>query len=107
MSPNTKQESSRYQMFAFVSCHSLWQVLVAWNEAGAYVSMDFDQLNKKIYKLLTRILLQMLEIIWEGDVQHFDRASELISHSGPDTGLRHTHSPPLCDEEPGFPITLK
>lgn len=46
------EESSRYQMFAFVSWDSRWQVLVAWNEAGAYVSVNFNQLNKKIYKLL-------------------------------------------------------
>ena len=43
----------------------------------------------------------MLETIWEGDVQYFDRVSALILHSGPDTGLRHIYLPPLCDEEPG------
>ncbi|KAH8743670.1 hypothetical protein F5883DRAFT_592145 [Diaporthe sp. PMI_573] len=50
------EESSRYQMFAFVSWDSRWQVLVAWNEAGAY----------------------RVEKIWEGDVVDLDRASELI-----------------------------
>ncbi|KAJ0100642.1 hypothetical protein J7T55_013220, partial [Diaporthe amygdali] len=72
------EESSRHQMFAFVSCDSLWQVLVAWNQAGACVSRNFEQLNNTSYRLLTGISLQMVETIWQGDVKHFDRATELI-----------------------------
>jgi hypothetical protein len=71
------EESGRYQMFAFVSSDSIWQVLVAWNEGGAYVSMEFKKLNKKIFKLLIEYL-QRTEKIWEGDVVVSDRASELI-----------------------------
>ena len=38
------EESSKCQMFAFVSCGSFWQVIVAWSQARLSVSIDFDQL---------------------------------------------------------------
>ncbi|GAM43803.1 hypothetical protein TCE0_060f18913 [Talaromyces pinophilus] len=50
------EDSSRYQLFAFTSCGSYWQVYVAWN-------------------LLDRC---HVETIWEGDVKEFSRAFDLI-----------------------------
>ncbi|PNP51628.1 hypothetical protein THARTR1_07745 [Trichoderma harzianum] len=50
------EESSKYQLFAFTSCGSYWQVFMAWN-------MLHDC---------------MVETIWEGDVKEFSRAFDLI-----------------------------
>ncbi|KAF2124637.1 hypothetical protein P153DRAFT_252837, partial [Dothidotthia symphoricarpi CBS 119687] len=50
------QESDGYQVFAFTSCGSYWQVYIAWNCLG-YCHMD---------------------TIWEGDVRQFTCAAELI-----------------------------
>ncbi|KAH0523231.1 hypothetical protein TsFJ059_008266 [Trichoderma semiorbis] len=50
------EESSKYQLFAFTSCGSYWQVFVSWN-------MRNDC---------------MVETIWEGDVKEWGRAFDLI-----------------------------
>ncbi|KAL6816729.1 hypothetical protein V8C40DRAFT_77420 [Trichoderma camerunense] len=50
------EESSKYQLFAFTSCGSYWQVFMAWN-------MVHDC---------------MVETIWEGDVKEWGRAFDLI-----------------------------
>lgn len=49
-------ESSRYQLFAFTSCGSYWQVFVAWN----FLDSCF------------------VETLWEGDVKNFRDAFDLI-----------------------------
>ncbi|KAJ6783575.1 hypothetical protein PWT90_06792 [Aphanocladium album] len=50
------RESSKYQLFAFVSCGAYWQVFVAWNMLGACT----------------------VETIWEGNVMEWSRAYDLI-----------------------------
>ncbi|KFY90104.1 hypothetical protein V500_05298 [Pseudogymnoascus sp. VKM F-4518 (FW-2643)] len=50
------KESSKYQLFAFASCGSYWQVFIASN----------------------RLDNCLVETIWEGDVKDFSRAFELI-----------------------------
>ncbi|KAI1853511.1 hypothetical protein JX265_004159 [Neoarthrinium moseri] len=50
------EESSKHQLFAFVSCGSDWQVFIAWNMEGS--------IN--------------VETIWEGDVKKFTAAFDLI-----------------------------
>lgn len=50
------KDSDKYQMFAFASCGSYWQVFIAW-------------------KLLDSCTV---ETIWDGDVKEFSRAFELI-----------------------------
>ncbi|KFZ24152.1 hypothetical protein V502_01364 [Pseudogymnoascus sp. VKM F-4520 (FW-2644)] len=50
------KESSKYQLFAFASCGSYWQVFIASNRLDSC----------------------LVETIWEGDVKDFSRAFELI-----------------------------
>ncbi|KAK4124722.1 hypothetical protein N657DRAFT_632691 [Parathielavia appendiculata] len=49
-------DSNGYQLFAFTSCGSYWEVYIAWN----FLNTCF------------------VEIIWEGDVKQFSRAYDLI-----------------------------
>lgn len=49
------EESHTYQMFAFVSCGSFWQVFVVWSPVRGCVSINFDRNPNKIYRQLTSI----------------------------------------------------
>ncbi|KAI0544461.1 hypothetical protein F4679DRAFT_564670 [Xylaria curta] len=49
-------ESSKYQLFAFTSCGSQWQVFIAWNHFNDCA----------------------VETIWKGDVKNWSRAFDLI-----------------------------
>ncbi|KAL1857448.1 hypothetical protein VTK73DRAFT_8093 [Phialemonium thermophilum] len=50
------EDSSKYQLFAFTSCGSYWEVYIAWNFLNSC----------------------HVETIWEGDVKEFSRAFDLI-----------------------------
>ncbi|KAG7293521.1 hypothetical protein NEMBOFW57_003573 [Staphylotrichum longicolle] len=50
------EDSKKYQLFAFMSCGSYWEVYIAWN--------FFDSC--------------LVETIWQGDVKEFTGAYDLI-----------------------------
>ena len=71
------KDSSKYQLFAFTSCGSYWEVYLAWNFLNRCVSLNAHH-HHEHRGIPLAYAEKHVETIWEGDVKDFSRAFDLI-----------------------------
>lgn len=72
------KESSQFQVFAFTSSASFWEIHVAWSSLEECVSSPSYYVMNINDVLIESYFVQMMQTIWKGDIRKYSEALQLI-----------------------------